>query len=211
MDPRFPTPVSFEFKEFINGSSSSKTCVSWVSRIHKWILAFQDMRHLSFKNLLTCLLIPRPASFEFQELMNRIKNIYFPQNKPSSIGSINAPMHQLNITRLDTDIPILHNWPNWQNSTMHLFHIPRQKWAHFRCELCIVDMDRCILGFVKLVYFNSLWPSDAILQQRSAITWTNVDWSSVKSSDIHIRVNAQEMPQPSITKLCLKITYLKFH
>ena len=44
-----------------------------------------------------------------------------------------------------------------------------------------------------------------------AITWTNVDRSSVKSNDIHIREISQEMPQRSITKICLKITCLKFH
>ena len=33
----------------------------------------------------------------------------------------------------------------------------------------------------------------------------------LKSSDIHIRAISQEMPQPSITKIRLKITYLKFH
>ena len=33
----------------------------------------------------------------------------------------------------------------------------------------------------------------------------------MKSSDIHIRTISHEMPQPSITKICLKITYLKFH
>ena len=38
-----------------------------------------------------------------------------------------------------------------------------------------------------------------------AITWTNVDFLSLKSSDIHIRTILQEMPQPSITKICLKI------
>ena len=43
------------------------------------------------------------------------------------------------------------------------------------------------------------------------ITWTNVDWSSVKSSDIHIRTISQEMPQPPITKIYFKVTYLKFH
>ena len=32
-----------------------------------------------------------------------------------------------------------------------------------------------------------------------------------KSSDIHIRAITQEIPQPSITKICLKITCLKFH
>ena len=42
-------------------------------------------------------------------------------------------------------------------------------------------------------------------------TWTNVDWSSVKSSDIHIRAISQEMPQPSITKICMKSMCLKFH
>ena len=43
------------------------------------------------------------------------------------------------------------------------------------------------------------------------MTWTNADWSSAKSNDIHIRAISQEMPQPSITKICLKITCLKFH
>ena len=33
----------------------------------------------------------------------------------------------------------------------------------------------------------------------------------MKSSDIHIRAISEEMPKPSITKICLKITYLKFH
>ena len=47
--------------------------------------------------------------------------------------------------------------------------------------------------------------------RHQAITWTNVDWSSVKCSDIHIRAISQETPQPSITEICLKITYLKFH
>ena len=32
----------------------------------------------------------------------------------------------------------------------------------------------------------------------------------MKSSDIHIWAISQEMPQPPITKICLKITYLKF-
>ena len=43
------------------------------------------------------------------------------------------------------------------------------------------------------------------------MTWTNVDWTSVKFSDIHIRAISQERPQPSIPKIHLEITYLKFH
>ena len=42
-------------------------------------------------------------------------------------------------------------------------------------------------------------------------TRVNVDWSSVKSSDINIRAISQVMPQPWITKIRLKITYLKFY
>ena len=40
---------------------------------------------------------------------------------------------------------------------------------------------------------------------------TNLGWSSVKSNDIHIRAISHTMLQPSITKIRLKITYLKFH
>ena len=73
---------------------------------------------------------------------------------------------------------------------------------------------------------HSLWAGDDIWRQRSGSTLAqvmaccltapchylnNVDWSSVKSSDIRIRAISQQMPQPSITKICLKITCLKFH
>ena len=43
------------------------------------------------------------------------------------------------------------------------------------------------------------------------MTWTNVDLSSVESSDIHLRASSQEIPQPSITEIIWKIKYLKFH
>ena len=54
----------------------------------------------------------------------------------------------------------------------------------------------------------SLW---LLAWWHQTITWTNVDWSSLKSSDIHIRAISQEMPEPSITKISLKIIYLKFY
>ena len=44
-----------------------------------------------------------------------------------------------------------------------------------------------------------------------AITWTNVDLSSVRSSGVHLRPISQEIPQPSVTEISLKITCLKFH
>ena len=42
------------------------------------------------------------------------------------------------------------------------------------------------------------------------ITWTNVDLSSVRSSDILLRAISQKISQPSITVIGLKSTHLKF-
>ena len=36
-------------------------------------------------------------------------------------------------------------------------------------------------------------------------------YPSVSSSDIHVRAISQEIPQPLISKISVKITYLKFH
>ena len=44
-----------------------------------------------------------------------------------------------------------------------------------------------------------------------AITWTDVDLSSVRPTDIHLRASSQEIHQPSITEIICKIKYLKFH
>ena len=83
-----------------------------------------------------------------------------------------------------------------------------------------------ILALTHRHHVNSLWPSGTIWRQgfestlaqvmacclwHQAITWTNVDLSSVRSSDIHLRVVSQKIPQPSVTKISLKTAYLKFH
>ena len=47
--------------------------------------------------------------------------------------------------------------------------------------------------------------------RHQAITWTNVDLSTVRPSDIHLRASSQEIPRPSITDIIRKIKYLKFH
>ena len=45
--------------------------------------------------------------------------------------------------------------------------------------------------------------------RHQAITWTNVDLSSVRSSGIYLRAISYEIPQPPFIKFSLKITYLK--
>ena len=50
----------------------------------------------------------------------------------------------------------------------------------------------------------------AFAWRHQAITWTNVDLSSVRSSSIHLRAILQEIPQLPVTEISLKITYLKY-
>ena len=45
--------------------------------------------------------------------------------------------------------------------------------------------------------------------RHQAITWTNVDLSSARCSGIHLSAILQEIPQPSVTEISSKITYLK--
>ena len=56
------------------------------------------------------------------------------------------------------------------------------------------------------------WPRHWLVAWRhQAITFTNVDLSPVKSSAINLRASSREISQPSISKISLKIVYLKFH
>ena len=54
------------------------------------------------------------------------------------------------------------------------------------CGLVMPDGDRD-LGQHWLRQWIVAW-------RHQAITWTNVDWSSMKFSDIHIRAISQQMP-----------------
>ena len=47
--------------------------------------------------------------------------------------------------------------------------------------------------------------------RHQAITWTNVDLSSLWSSDVHLRAISLEISQPSATKINLKIIFLWFY
>ena len=56
------------------------------------------------------------------------------------------------------------------------------------------------------------WPRlRLVVSRQKSITWTNIDLLSVRSSDIPLRAISQEIPQPSTTKISLKITYQTFY
>ena len=61
------------------------------------------------------------------------------------------------------------------------------------------------------VYFEIvlMWLPLAIWRHQ-AITGTNDDLSSVRSSGIHLSATLGEIPQPSVTEISWKITYIKF-
>ena len=50
---------------------------------------------------------------------------------------------------------------------------------------------------------------NGLLPDGQTITWTNVDLSPIRYTDIHLRAISQEITQPIITKIILKITHLK--
>ena len=75
-----------------------------------------------------------------------------------------------------------------------------------------------------LFFIKSLWPGDTLWvhigsgnglfpdsTKPSAEQMFSIDLSSVRSNDIHIWAVSHEIPQPLITKISLKITYVKFH
>ena len=81
----------------------------------------------------------------------------------------------------------------------------------------------CQANIDKPQWVNSLWPSNAIdLGQHwfrywlvawwyQAITWNNVDLLLARSCNIHGMSISWAIPQPSITKIILKIIDLKFY
>ena len=98
-------------------------------------------------------------------------------------------------------------WTQWLIFCKQHFQMHLLKWK-------LLYSDSGLPGVCTSTHFGLVTPygdrsSGSTLAQ--VITWTNVDWSSVKSSDIHIRTISQEMPQPPITKIYFKVTYLKFH
>ena len=63
-----------------------------------------------------------------------------------------------------------------------------------------------------MIWYIWHWCLTLVAWRHQAITWTNVDLLSLRSSGIHLSPISQEIPQPSIAEKSLKITYhLKFH
>ena len=60
---------------------------------------------------------------------------------------------------------------------------------------------------LKFWYIYAIWH---VAWWCQAVTWTSVDALSIGSRAYHMETISQEVPQPPITILSLKITYLKF-
>ena len=88
---------------------------------------------------------------------------------------------------------------------MHIICTP------YYCLLCELTHWGLVTPFgdIDLGQHRLRWWLDALRHQ--AITWTNVDLSSVRSTVIHLRAISSEVPQPPFAKVSLKITYLKLN
>ena len=93
---------------------------------------------------------------------------------------------------------------------MHL-KMASAKWRPFYLDLIVLTHCGLVTPYGDRDLGQHWLRKWLVAWQHQAITWTNIDWSSVMSSDNHIRAISHKMPQPSITKIHLKITYLKFN
>ena len=65
-------------------------------------------------------------------------------------------------------------------------------------------------GLVQEIFNSSVLAVELHLSCTYPSIWTNVDLSSIRSSDIHLRASSRNT-SPSITKINMKITYLQYH
>ena len=120
-------------------------------------------------------------------------------------------------------VHVMHDVFNRENSKISLMlsssmmSVQEQMSCHVP-KVCGVFTARKILTHRGLVtpfadiYLSQHWLRQWLVAWRhQAITWTNVDLSSVRSSGIHLRAISWEMPQPPFTKVSLKMTYLKLN
>ena len=109
---------------------------------------------------------------------------------------------------------------SWKNvsktSKTNIFH----PMLHLRgTYLCILKSINCMLQLqFNIIPCNwSIFKCNADIRtvntswRHQAIIWTHVDFSSFNSSDIHGKATPQDIPQPSVIKIRLKITYVKFY
>ena len=121
-----------------------------------------------------------------------------------------GPSHHLVVSSHDTDkqVPAVHK--EWFQ-----LHVPVSSQCSRNERKCkyISMFLKTHCGLVTL-YMTDLgqhwfgWWHVTWLHQ--AIAWTNVDLSSVRSSDNHLRAISWEISQPSVINISLKIS-LKFH
>ena len=134
---------------------------------------------------------------------------------PSDLRSLSARLQYLQgVSNGDTAVLL---------ALSHRYYISSIPHSVDACFWIIINLCHMVLYATVLTHCGLMTPyGDGDLGQHwlrwwlvawwhQAITWTNVDWSSVKSSDIHIRAISQEMSQPSISNIFLKSTCLKLH
>ena len=86
-----------------------------------------------------------------------------------------------------------------------LFHNMENTWMHHPLSYwgLVTPFGDIDLGQHCLRWWLVAW-------RHQAITWTNVDLS-LRSSDVHLRAILLEISEPSVTKISLKIAYLKLN
>ena len=111
-----------------------------------------------------------------------------------------------------------------QSTLVQVMALCRQATSHYLNQCWHRPMSP--YGVTRPQWVNSLWPTDVIRWHWAGSPLAQVMacclmapshclnqcyLPSVMSNDIHLRAISQEIPQPSITKISFRITYLIFH
>ena len=89
--------------------------------------------------------------------------------------------------------------------------MPQPSIAEISSNITCIQFHSNLPGANELTHWGLVMPFGDIdfAWRHQAITWINVDLSSVRPSGIHLRTISLEIPLPSITKISLKINSLK--
>ena len=130
-------------------------------------------------------------------LTNYTWNLGFPINKSSLIW---PESYSLKLVASRTPVIEILSWSSRQNVIEKGWPWWETALTHWGLVMPYGDRELC-------QHWLRQW---LVAWRHQAITWTNIDLSSVRSCGVNVRTISQEIPQLSIIKIGFKTTSLKF-
>ena len=136
--------------------------------------------------------LPEQKKYNWHDCLQMLIMFFCAISTCKPVGSL-QPLHTISFRNL-----------SWVKLTIYQITYVQKATQWFcliHCGLVTSYGNRCLGQHWLREWLVSWW--------HQAITWTNVDLSSVRSCGINLRAILKEIPRPPFTKISLKITYLK--